>query len=61
MESISGEIDDEFLTDEALSNSEPVSVKTATDKDIWTVSNKTDNRGGWTVTGSDEDITSVDI
>ena len=61
MESISGEIDEEFLTDEALSNSESVSVKTVIDKDIWTVSNKTDNRGGRMMTGSDEDITSVDI
>ena len=61
MDSISSAIDDEFITDEALPNSEPVQVNTVTDKDIWTISNKKDNRGGRTMTGSDEDITSVDI
>ena len=61
MDSISSAIDDEFLTDEALPNSEQlVQVNTVTDKDIWTVSNRKDNCGGWTMTGSDEDITSVD-
>ena len=57
-DSIGSAIDDEFLTDEALPNSEqPVQINTVTDKDIWTVS---DNRGGRTLTGSDEDITSED-
>ena len=45
----------------ALPNSEqPVHINTVTDKDIWTVSNRKDNRGGRTLTGSDEDITSED-
>ena len=61
IDSIGSAIDDEFLTDEALPNSEqPVQINTVTDKDIWTVSNRKDNRGGRTLTGSDEDITSVD-
>ena len=38
MDSISSAIDDEFLTDEVLPNSEPVQVNTVTDKDIWTIS-----------------------
>ena len=60
IDSIGSAIDDEFLTDETLSNSEqPVQINTVTDKDIWTVSNGNDNRGGQTLTGSDEDITSV--
>ena len=59
-DSIGSAIDDEFLTDETLSNSEqPVQINTVTDKDIWTVSNGNDNRGGQKLTGSDEDITSV--
>ena len=46
-DSIGSAIDDEFLTDEALPNSEqPVQINTVTDKDIWTVSNRKDNRGG---------------
>ena len=45
MDSIGSAIDDEFLTDEALPNSEqPVQINTVTDKDIWTVSNRKDNR-----------------
>ena len=61
IDSIGSAIDDEFLTDEALPNLEqPVQINTVTDKDIWTVSNRKDNRGGWTLTGSDEDITSED-
>ena len=61
IDSIGSAIDDEFLTDEALPNSEqPVQINTVTDEDIWTVSNRKDNRGGRTLTGSDEDITSVD-
>ena len=32
MDSISSAIDDEFITDEALPNSEPVQVNTVTDK-----------------------------
>ena len=61
IDSIGSAIDDEFLTDEALPNSEqPVQINTVTDKDIWTVSNRKDNRGGRTLTGSDEDITSED-
>ena len=60
IDSIGSAINDEFLTDEALSSSEqPVQINTVTDKDIWTVSNRKDNRGGRTLTGSDEDITSV--
>ena len=60
IDSIGSAIDDEFLTDEALPNSEqPVQINTVTDKDIWTVSDRKDNRGGRTLTGSDEDITSV--
>ena len=61
IDSIGSAIDDEFLTDETLPNSEqPVQINTVTDKDIWTVSNRKDNRGGRTLTGSDEDITSED-
>ena len=61
IDSIGSAIDDEFLTVETLPNSErPVQMNTVTDKDIWTVSNRKDNRGGRTLTGSDEDITSVD-
>ena len=58
-ESICSAIDDGFLTDEASPNSEQiVQLRTVTDKDIWTVSDRKDNRGGRTQTGSDEDITS---
>ena len=61
IDSIGSAIDDEFLTNVALPNSEqPVHINTVTDKDIWTVSNSKDNRGGRTLTGSDEDITSED-
>ena len=56
-----GAINDEFLTDKTLPNSErPVQINSVTDKDIWTASNRIDNRGGRTLTGSDEDITSAD-
>ena len=51
IDSIGSAIDDEFLTDEALPNSEQaVQINTVTDKD---------GRGGRTLTGSDGDITSV--
>ena len=60
-DSIGSAIDDEFLTNEALPNSEQlVQINTVTDKDILTVSDRKDNRGGRTLTGSDEDITSED-
>ena len=58
-ESICSAIDDGFLTDEASPNSEQmVQLNTVTDKDILTVSDRKDNRGGRTRTGSDEDISS---
>ena len=60
IDSIGSAIDDEFLTDEALPNSEqPVQINMVTDQDIWTVSDRKDNHGGRTLTGSAEDITSV--
>ena len=50
IDSIGSANDDEFLTNETLSNSEqPVQINTVTDKDIWTVSNGKDNRGGQTL------------
>ena len=49
----------DFLTDEESPKSEPtVQPRTVADKDILTVSDRKDNRGGRTRTGSDEDITS---
>ena len=54
-------IDDVFLTDEASPNSKQmVQLNTVTDKDILAVSDRKDNCGGRTRTGSDEDITSED-
>ena len=45
IDAIGSAIDDEFLTDEALPNSEqPVQIHTVTDKDIWTVTDRKDNR-----------------
>ena len=59
-ESICSTIDDGFLTDEESPNSEQmVQPRTVADKDFLTVSDRKDNRGGRTRTGSDEDITSV--
>ena len=58
-ESICGTIDDGFLTDEESPNSEQmVPPRTVADEDIFTVSDRKDNRGGRTRTGSDEEITS---
>ena len=53
IDSIGSAINDEFLTEEVLPNSEqPVQINMVTDQDIWTVSDRKDNR-------SDEDITRV--
>ena len=58
-ESICSTIDDGFLTYEESPNSEQmVQPRTVADKDLLTVSDMKDNRGGRTRTGSDEDITS---